>query len=111
MAAALPQDAPLIDRAFDIPPEVPADKWGDWYEKAIRQIGPGVTEIVMHLGVADAELRAGTAERPTWGAEWRQRDLDFFTSERFRRLLAENDLKLVTWREVAAATSKREVRP
>jgi len=113
MASALPADAALIDRAFDIPPDVPADRWGDWYEKEIGQIGPGITEIVMHLGIADAELQAGTAERATWGAEWRQRDFDFFTSERFRRLLAQNDLKLVTWREVAAATraSKGEVRP
>jgi hypothetical protein len=113
MAAALPANAPLIDRAFDITPDVPADRWGDWYEKEMGQIGPGVTEIVMHLGVADAELRAGTAERATWGAEWRQRDLDFFTSERFRRLLAQNDLKLVTWREVAAVakTPNREARP
>jgi predicted glycoside hydrolase/deacetylase ChbG (UPF0249 family) len=113
MAEALPREAPLIDRAFDITPDVPADKWGDWYEKEMRQIGPGVTAIVMHLGIADAELRAGTAERPTWGAEWRQRDLDFFTSERFRRLLTQNDLKLVTWREIAAVakTPKDEARP
>jgi predicted glycoside hydrolase/deacetylase ChbG (UPF0249 family) len=103
MAQALPPNALLIDHAFDITPDTPPEAWGDWYEKRIRAIGPGVTAIVMHLGLADAELRAGTAERPSWGAEWRQRDFDFFTSERFRRLVAENDLKLVTWRQLAAA--------
>lgn len=103
MAQVLPADALVIDHAFDITPDTPPEKWGDWYEARIRAIGPGVTAIVMHLGLADAELRAGTAERPTWGAEWRQRDFDFFTSERFRRLIAENELKLVTWRQLAAA--------
>jgi predicted glycoside hydrolase/deacetylase ChbG (UPF0249 family) len=106
MEAALPAAAPVIDNTFDITPDTPPERWADWYEKRIREIGPGVTAIVMHLGLADAELRAGTAERPTWGAEWRQRDFDFFTSERFRRLLADNNLKLVTWRQVAAAAKE-----
>jgi predicted glycoside hydrolase/deacetylase ChbG (UPF0249 family) len=106
MADALPAGVVLVDHSFDIPPEVAPEGWGDWYEKRIRAIGPGVTAIVMHLGLADAELRAATAERPTWGAEWRQRDFDFFTSERFRSLVAELGLKFVTWRQVAAATKE-----
>jgi len=100
MADALGPEAVLIDRAFDIPPEVPASKWGEWYEDEIRRIGPGVTAIILHPGLADAELRAATRDRPTWGAEWRQRDFDFFTGERFRRLLKEAGLRLVTWREM-----------
>jgi len=105
MAEALGKEAVVIDRTFDIPPEVPKEKWGDWYEEQIRKIGPGVTAIVMHLGFADAELRAATADRPTWGAEWRQRDYDFFTSARFRRLMQEQGLQLATWREIGALTT------
>jgi predicted glycoside hydrolase/deacetylase ChbG (UPF0249 family) len=102
MAKALGPQGVVVDRAFDIPRTVPPEKWGDWYEDEIRKIGPGVTQIIIHLGLADAELRAATSDRPTWGAEWRQRDFDFFTSERFRGLLRENHLTLVTWRELAA---------
>jgi len=102
MSAALGEGALVIDRAFDIPPGVPAESWGDWYEDEIRRIGPGVTQLVMHPGLADAELRAATRDRPTWGADWRQRDYDFFSSERFRKLLRETGLRLVTWREIGA---------
>jgi len=102
MAAALGPAAPVIDRAFDIPPNVPPEKWGDWYEGEMRKIGPGITAMIVHLGLADAELRAATADRPTWGAEWRQRDFDFFTSERFRGLVRELGLVLVTWRQIGA---------
>jgi predicted glycoside hydrolase/deacetylase ChbG (UPF0249 family) len=102
MAAALGPDAPLIDRVFDITPDVPPAQWGDWYEAEMRKIGPGVTAMVMHIGLADAELRAATADRPTWGADWRQRDFDFFTSERFRGLVKELGLTLVTWRQIGA---------
>lgn len=107
MAAALGPDAPVIDRAFDITPDVPPTRWGDWYEAELRKIGPGVTAIVMHLGLADAELRAATADRPTWGAEWRQRDFDFFTSDRFRDLVRELGFALVTWRQIGALASPR----
>ncbi len=102
MASALGEDALVIDRAFDIPPGIPAESWGEWYEDEIRRIGPGVTQLVMHPGLADVELRAATRDRPTWGANWRQRDYDFFSSERFRTLLRETGLRLVTWREITA---------
>ncbi len=106
MAAALGAEAPVIDRAFDIPPDVPPGKWGDWYEAELRRIGPGVTAMVVHLGLADAELRAATADRPNWGAEWRQRDFDFVTSERFRGLLRDLGFTLVTWRQIGALGSR-----
>jgi predicted glycoside hydrolase/deacetylase ChbG (UPF0249 family) len=107
MAAALGPDAPVIDRAFDITPDVAPAQWGDWYETEMRKIGPGITAMVMHIALADEELRAATADRPTWGAEWRQRDFDFFTSERFRSLQKELGLTLVTWRQIGALGALR----
>jgi hypothetical protein len=49
-------------------------------------------------------MRAATRERATWGAAWRQRDFDYFTSTQFRTLLREQNIKLVTWRELARAS-------
>jgi len=48
-------------------------------------------------------MKAATRERDTWGAAWRQRDFDFFTSQEFRRLLQEQNIKLVTLAELARA--------
>jgi hypothetical protein len=36
-------------------------------------------------------------------AAWRQRDFDFFTSQQFRALLEQQNIKLVTWRQLARA--------
>lgn len=102
MAEVLGADTLLVDRAFDIPPDVPAAQWSAWYAAEIRKLGPGVTELVVHPGLADAELRAATADRETWGAEWRQRDFDFLMSAEFRRLIAQTGIQLVTWRELGA---------
>ena len=51
-------------------------------------------------------MRAVALDHPDWGAAWRQRDYDFVTSEAFRRLLKENDVKLVTWREIGKLVAK-----
>jgi hypothetical protein len=45
-------------------------------------------------------MRGATFDHPDWGTAWRQRDFDFFTSDAFRKLLQENQIKLITWREL-----------
>jgi chitin disaccharide deacetylase len=51
-------------------------------------------------------MRAATIDHPDWGAAWRQRDFDVFTSEKFRQLLRENNVKLITWRELGKLIAK-----
>jgi predicted glycoside hydrolase/deacetylase ChbG (UPF0249 family) len=92
-----------IDRIITIGAGVPAEGWSKFYADAIKTIQPGVTEMVVHIAFDDEEMRAATVDHPDWGAAWRQRDLQFFTSDTFRRLLQENHIKLVTWREIGKA--------
>ena len=92
-----------IDRIITIGSSVPADGWSKFYADAIKTIQPGVTEMVVHIAYDDDEMRAATVDHPGWGAAWRQRDLQFFTGDTFRRLVQENHIKLVTWREIGKA--------
>ncbi len=97
----------VIDHTVTISPDVPAEKWPDFYRDALKNLQPGVTEFVIHVGLNDEELRAATRERTTWGAAWRQRDFDFFMSREFRELLEQQHVKLITWRELAKAAANR----
>src|SRR6185503_14822291 len=54
----------------------------------------------------DAEMRGATSNHPDWGAAWRQRDFEFFTSDAFRKVLQENQIKLITWRELGKLIKK-----
>ena len=90
----------VIDQVVTIEPGVPAAKWSDFYKNALQHLPSGVTEFVIHLAYADSEMKAATRERDTWGAEWRQRDFDFFTSAEFQKLLRDNDIHLISWREI-----------
>jgi predicted glycoside hydrolase/deacetylase ChbG (UPF0249 family) len=98
----------VIDRIISIEPNVKPEKWEDFYAGAIKSLQPGVTEIILHLAYDDEEMRAATIDHPDWGAGWRQRDLDVFTSEKFRQLLRENKINLITWREIGKLIAKSE---
>ncbi len=90
----------VLDHTVTIEPSVTAEKWGDFYTTALKNLQPGVTEFVIHLAYDNDEMKAATRERATWGAEWRQRDFDYFTGAEFRGLLYAQHIKLVTWRQI-----------
>ena len=74
--------------------------WQDFYLKAVKNLKPGLTEMIVHLGRDDAELRAVTLDHPDYGAAWRQRDYDFVTSSEFKKALEENHVVLVKWKDL-----------
>jgi chitin disaccharide deacetylase len=100
LPSTLNPDDVYVDRILDINPSVAPADWSKFYAEAIKKLEPGVTEIVVHLAYDDAEMRGATFDHPDWGAAWRQRDFEFFTSDTFRKVLEENNIKLITWREL-----------
>ncbi|MGC2390651.1 MAG: polysaccharide deacetylase family protein [Candidatus Acidiferrum sp.] len=103
LEAALSPGDLVVDHTVTMEPGVPPEKWAEFYIQALKNLRPGVTVFIIHLAFDDEEMRAATRERDTWGAAWRQRDFDYFTNEKFRALLQEENIKLVTWRELAHA--------
>jgi chitin disaccharide deacetylase len=106
LESSLGRDDIVLDHTVTIAPSVPPEKWVEFYKTALRNLQPGVTEFVIHLAYANDEMKAATRERDTWGAAWRQRDFDFFTSQEFRQLLQEQNIRLVTWRQLARVGSQ-----
>jgi predicted glycoside hydrolase/deacetylase ChbG (UPF0249 family) len=100
LPSTLRPDDVYIDRILDINPTVASQDWAKFYTDALKKLEPGVTEVVIHLAYDDAEMQGATFNHPDWGAAWRQRDLEFFTSDAFRKVLEENAIKLITWREL-----------
>jgi chitin disaccharide deacetylase len=97
----------VLDHMVTIGPEVPAEKWAEFYISGLKNLKPGVTEFVIHPGFDDEELRAATRERASWGAAWRQRDFDFFSSDQFRQILVQENIKLITWRDLAKMAARK----
>lgn len=100
LAALLSPNDVLINGVVMASPEVPVSGWKDFYLNAIRNLKPGVTEIIVHLGHDDAELQAIAVDHPDYGAAWRQRDYNVVTSPEFKKALDDNHIILVHWRDL-----------
>jgi chitin disaccharide deacetylase len=101
-ATVTPQDI-IPDTVLIADERVPTEQWKQFYLDAIKNLKPGLTELIVHLGYDDAELRAVTVNHPAYGAAWRQRDFDVLGSPEFKQALKDNGVTLVTWREIGRA--------
>jgi len=90
----------LIDNLMMISPEVSIEGWNEFYTDLLKNMQPGLNEIIVHLAYDDAEMQAITIDHPDFGAAWRQRDYDFVISDEFKDLLRTNNIILVTWGQI-----------
>ena len=50
----------VLDHTVTIEPEIPPNKWPEFYLIALKNLKPGVTEFVIHPGYDNDEMRAAT---------------------------------------------------
>ena len=76
------------------------DDFFNLYTSKVKSLTPGLNVFLLHLGYDNEELRAVTVDHPEYGSLWRQLDFDVFNSDEFKKVLKDNDIKLVTWGEI-----------
>jgi hypothetical protein len=76
------------------------DQTKNFYLNAIKNLKPGLTEMIVHLGHDDSELQAVMVEHDDYGAAWRQRDYDIVNSPEFKQALRDNHIILVHWKDL-----------
>ena len=72
----------------------------EFYSRGFKNLKPGITYLILHTAYDDDEMKAVTVDHEGWGAAWRQQDYDFFSCSLCARLLKENNIYVVTWREI-----------
>ena len=94
----------VIERSFTAGPEDYDLGFEKYYNDILQnQLMPGVQILLIHPAVANDELKAMARNHHYWGADWRQQDLDYFTSEKCKRIIEEQNIKLITWGEIQKA--------
>jgi predicted glycoside hydrolase/deacetylase ChbG (UPF0249 family) len=89
-----------IDMIYMAYPQDYKNGMENFYTGILRSLKPGVSEIIFHAGYNDSEMQAATIDHPDYGAEWRQADFNFFSSDKCKTLLKEQNIQLITWREI-----------
>jgi predicted glycoside hydrolase/deacetylase ChbG (UPF0249 family) len=90
----------LLNSVVIANPSIHPGGWKDFYLNAIKNLKPGITEIIVHLGHDDAEMQAVMVNHADYGAAWRQRDFDAVTSPEFEKSLEENHVILIQWKDL-----------
>ena len=90
----------LLDSLVIADPSVNPANWKTFYTNAIKNLKPGLTEIIVHLGHDDAEMQAVMVDHPDYGSAWRQRDFDAVTSPEFKKSLEDNHIILIHWSDL-----------
>lgn len=82
-------------------------KLEDYYRSVFHDLSEGLNILLLHPAFDDDEMKEITANHPNFGSEWRQIDVDFFTSEESKHLLAQNNIALITWNDITRQQRKR----
>lgn len=90
----------VLDQIYMANPEDFKAGMKNFYTRTLTNLPPGLNCLLLHAAYDNAEMQAVTIDHPDYGATWRQADYDFFTSEDCKRILKEQKIQLVTWREI-----------
>lgn len=90
----------VLDNIYVAAPDDYKNGMTSYYTKILQNLRPGVHTVLMHTGYDNDEMRAITTGHEAYGAKWRQQDFDFFSSDLCKKLLSENKIQLITWREI-----------
>lgn len=90
----------VVDMVYTATPPDFSTGMENYYTKVMKSLQPGVSVLLIHVAYDDPEMQAVTIDHPDWGAAWRQADFNYFTSDACRKLLVENNIRLITWREI-----------
>jgi len=72
----------------------------NYYTGILNSLNAGLNIFIIHTAYDDKEMQSVTVDHPDWGAAWRQADYNFFTSENCKKILKEQHIRVVTWREI-----------
>ncbi|WP_170176775.1 polysaccharide deacetylase family protein [Litorilituus sediminis] len=78
-----------------------AKDWHQAYDKLVVNTKPAqVSQVTFHLGYDDEDMISTTGRDNDYGAKWRQRDMDYVSDPKLSKMLAEQGIKLISWREI-----------
>jgi len=91
---------PMLDELATGVESVELEKRREEYKEIIRNLNPGVNQIIVHLGLNRPEMHAITG---SWLA--RYNDFRIFTDPEMKDFIEENGVKLIGWREMGRERS------
>jgi predicted glycoside hydrolase/deacetylase ChbG (UPF0249 family) len=90
----------ILNNMFIADPEHFAQGLSKYYSQVLTKLKPGLNCLLVHLCYDTDEMQNHTNNEKNFGSAWRQADFDFFTSNECKKILTQNNIRLITWREI-----------
>jgi len=90
----------IFDSIVSIMPEKMHSDPVSYYTQTLRSLPVGLTYFIIHTAYDNEEMQSVTKGFTDWGSAWRQTEFDFFSSPECARLLKENNIQIISWREI-----------
>tara|TARA_R110000744_G_scaffold180213_10_gene299290 strand:- start:4182 stop:5090 length:909 start_codon:yes stop_codon:yes gene_type:complete len=106
------KDDLVVDRVFlGTFSDFEKGRLADFYEQVLRELPVGLNVILIHPAIDNHEMQGIAINHPNFGSEWRQIDYEYFSSQRCRTALLENDIKLISWNDIKNLINSTERSP
>ncbi|SRR6266496_198749 len=93
---------PVVHTIFIAYPTLAPARWEAAYTRTLELLDNGVSQIIVHVGYDNAELRNNIGIYSAFGSVWRERDFNVIRSSQFRETLQKQQIKLTSWSSAAA---------
>jgi chitin disaccharide deacetylase len=90
----------IFDKVLIANPPDFAKGMEQFYSSTLKSVQPGLSYLILHAAYNNEEMQSVTVDHPDYGAAWRQADFNFFTSEVCKKLISEEHIQVITWREI-----------
>ena len=104
-----PKHAIIIDQFHMLPEGTDIDEIKDYYFDVVENLKPGLSQIIIHLGKDEKELREITIDHPNFDYRWRQKDYEIFNSLEFKNHLEKNNIKLISWKDLNKMIDREKI--
>ena len=95
-----PSNLVVVNKMYMADKNISFEDWSTYYIDILNNLNPGLNEIIVHLGYDDNEMQEITSQRIAFGSKWRNLDYTVVSSPEFKKVLTDNNIKLVTWRQI-----------
>lgn len=93
----------IVDDVFQAHRDLSPSSLEDFYLSVLKEVRPGLSELIVHPAFDDPEMRAIYKDREAYGAAWRERDFEIMRSRKFRSALRENQIQVIDWGMIQSA--------
>jgi predicted glycoside hydrolase/deacetylase ChbG (UPF0249 family) len=95
-----PENVVVIENFYMARKGIEHDEWETFYLNILDNLKPGISQLIVHLGYDDDEMKSITVDHPDFGSKWRNLDYDIVSSDKFKNALKNNKIKLITWKQI-----------